>query len=108
MRITCRRFAVVRPGFLQGLIILSIITAISIGFAAAAEVIGPGVAGQVKALAYDPDSVVDGVCKTIYAGGDVSGVYVSEDDGLSWQRWNKGLEDPGVTKSYYIDDLLVI
>jgi hypothetical protein len=65
--------------------------------------IGPGVAGQVKALAYDPD-----VLDRIYAGGDVCGVYVSNDNGRSWELINRGLESSDRTRSFYVDDLIVI
>lgn len=83
--------------------------ALTVGFFAASEVeaqstsIGPGIAGQVHALAVDPvDSNV------IYAGGDVCGAYVSRDFGASWELWNDGLGGRDLTRSYYVDDLLVL
>ncbi|MEZ4388028.1 MAG: VCBS repeat-containing protein [Candidatus Krumholzibacteriia bacterium] len=74
----------------------------------AAESIGPGIAGQIKALAYDPDHVDEGLTTRIFAGGDVCGVYVTDDDGDHWRLWNKGLEEPGGTLTFYVDDLIVI
>lgn len=65
--------------------------------------IGPGVAGQVHAVAFDPADP-----NTIYAGGDNCGVYVSRNFGVSWTLWNDGLQNSDLTRTYYIDDLLVL
>ena len=65
--------------------------------------IGPGVAGQIHSLAYDPDD-----SNVIYAGGDNCGVYISEDGGDSWHLYNRGLTLPNLTRTYYVDDLLVL
>lgn len=71
--------------------------------AGAAEPIGPGVAGQIHALAYDPTTP-----GTIYAGGDNCGVYITEDWEINWERWNHGLADDNPRKTSYVDDLLAI
>jgi hypothetical protein len=70
------------------------------------EQVGPGVAGQVHAAAYDPlDS------DTMYVGGDVSGVFVTRNHGQDWEPFNRGFADD-VNAVYgamsYVDDLLVI
>jgi hypothetical protein len=65
--------------------------------------IGPGIAGQVHALAYDPSNP-----DIIYAGGDNCGVYKSTDHGRNWLRWNEGLSDPNPRMTSYVDDLLVV
>lgn len=65
--------------------------------------IGPGVAGQIHALAYDPDNP-----QTVIAGSDVGGVFRSDDHGASWYAWSDGLQNTNLTPSMYVDDLLVI
>lgn len=70
---------------------------------AQATSIGPGVAGQVHAAAYDPDHP-----DTLFVGGDVCGVYRSTNHGDTWELWSEGLENDDNTYSYYIDDLLVL
>ena len=65
--------------------------------------IGPGVAGQIHAIAYDiryPDRV--------YVGADVSGVYKSENGGETWVPFNTGLCDDERGHAMYVDDLLVV
>ena len=70
---------------------------------AEATVFGPGIAGQIHALAYDPARP-----DTIYAGGDTPGAFFSDDGGYSWSYFNDGFENDDLTRSSYVDDLLVI
>ena len=73
---------------------------------AATEVqIGPGVAGQIHALAYDPE---DPDRETIYAGGDNFGVYRTIDHGESWHPWNEGMQHEWPMRTSYVDDILVV
>lgn len=65
--------------------------------------IGPGVGGQVHAIAFDPDDP-----DVIYAGGDVCGVYKYSIAGNRWRPWNSGLGFNDLNWTYYVDDLLVL
>ena len=64
---------------------------------------GPGVAGQVYSLAYDPDDP-----NTIYAGGDMHGVFKTIDGGGHWTVINEGLQNDDCNESFYIMALLVL
>lgn len=68
-----------------------------------AKPIGPGIAGQIHAITYDPED-----SNTIYVGGDVGGVFRTTDNGAHWESWNYGLSDSSQAKPYYVDDLLVV
>lgn len=88
------------------LMLLLISLAMPAALRAATEVqIGPGVAGQLHALAYDPD---DADHKTIYAGGDNFGVYRTVDHGQTWHPWNAGMEQDWPMRTSYVDDILVV
>lgn len=71
--------------------------------AAYVDSIGPGIAGQIHALAYDPDDA-----NTVIVGSDVGGVFRSDDHGLSWYSWSEGLQNTNLTLSMYVDDLYVL
>lgn len=73
------------------------------GVLAQGTAMGPGVAGQSHAAAYDPTDA-----NTIYVGSDVAGVLVTHDHGLSWQPWNEGLENTQWASTMYVDGLAVI
>ena len=73
------------------------------GPVAAETAIGPGVAGQIHALAYDPTDP-----EIIYAGGDNCGVYIEPITAITWERWNEGLADDNPRMTSYVDDLLVV
>lgn len=64
---------------------------------------GPSIAGRSYAFALDPEFP-----NVIYEGGDVNGVYRSDDFGDTWYLWNEGLESSDMRSSFYVDDLLVI
>jgi len=70
---------------------------------AATTPIGPGVAGQVHALCFDPDDP-----DIVYIGGDVCGVYRSLDGGEHWAPFRQGLVDTTEGEVTYVDDLLVL
>lgn len=65
--------------------------------------LGPGVAGQVHAAAYDPADP-----QTVYVGSDVAGVLVTHNHGGSWSPFNAGLGNADLAATSYVDDLLVI
>lgn len=68
-----------------------------------ASPVGPGVAGQIHAMAFDPDNP-----STIIVGSDVGGVFRSDNNGADWTAWSEGLENTNLTPSMYVDDLLVL
>ncbi len=65
--------------------------------------IGPGVGGQVHAIAFDPENP-----DVIYAGGDVCGVYRYSIAAGQWTPWSSGLGFGDLNWSYYVDDILVL
>jgi len=65
--------------------------------------VGPGIAGQIHASAFDPSDT-----NSIYVGGDNAGVFRTTDGGATWEIWNDGLQNDDLSLSFYIDDLLVI
>lgn len=65
--------------------------------------IGPGVGGQVHAIAFDPENP-----DAIYAGGDVCGVYKYSIAAESWTPWSRGLGFADLNWSFYVDDLLIL
>gem|GEM_PF-5131225 len=67
--------------------------------------IGPGVAGQLHAVAFDP---TDPDMETIYVGGDNFGVYRSTNLGGNWEPWNQGMEHANPKRTSYVDDILVV
>ncbi len=67
--------------------------------------VGPGIAGQIHAMTYDPADSTGG---TIYVGGDNCGVYKTTNGGWSWELFNEGLVRPDIPYTSYVDDLLVL
>ncbi len=65
--------------------------------------VGPGVAGQVHAAAYDPLDP-----NTVYVGSDCAGVLVTHNHGVTWSPFNAGLENADLAATSYVDDLLVL
>jgi len=64
---------------------------------------GPGVAGQIHALAFVEDD-----SETVYVGGDTFGVCKTTDLGGEWTYWNRGLENQFSGKSMYVEDLAIM
>ncbi len=73
------------------------------GYSITPEPMGPGVAGQIHAMAYDQNNP-----STIYIGGDNFGVYKSGDGGESWGPYSRGLVDTEQTSNGYVDGLIVV
>jgi len=71
----------------------------------AVTAIGPGVAGQIHAVVYDPRAASG---DTIIVGGDICGVIRTDDGGDSWYFWSKGLQSSDGVLTSYVDDLCVI
>ena len=88
-----------------GLIAFIALAMASGAMATTEDQIGPGVAGQLHALAYDPE---DETGATIFAGGDNFGVYITENYGQAWEPWNEGMEQDSPMRTSYIDDLLIV
>ena len=59
--------------------------------------LGPGGGGWIQSLACDPFSP-----GTVYLGGDIAGLYYSENIGGAWKARNVGLHD------YFVESILVI
>ncbi len=87
--------------------ILSWLTAMiavaSVSLGAETLPMGPGVGGQVHAVAFDPDDQ-----DLVYAGGDICGVYRYSIAAGTWSAWSQGLDNGGLNYSYYVDDILVV
>jgi len=64
---------------------------------------GVGLADQIHAVTWStvhPD--------TIYAGGDMCGVFRSTDRGRHWENWSDGLQNEYNAPSNYVDDILEV
>lgn len=87
--------------------VLALLSAVSLASVTsgqgASTPIGPGVAGQLHAVAFDSQDA-----HRIYVGSDQSGVYRTTNSGGNWELWSQGLDPDFLSKANYIDDLVVV
>lgn len=85
------------------LLVAAIVLTSSGGASGAFAPTGVGGGGWLHGGAFHPTDT-----DVILVGADVSGVYRTDDFGLSWRPWNAGLPNHDESYSQYVDDLLGI